>query len=275
MRKKSTSHLQNMVFTAIVGSAILIFGQNQIIAQDSGNSNAPQVNVQTDEYFEQGVALFRSKDYKKAIKALEQSLKLNPNNPKTFYILSDAYYNTRQFTKAVKAYQETLRLNPNQSSAKQDLADAQTKMKEEKAAREATWAKLAEAMKNNRSGQSTNAPAPRSNEDKEEGEEANTVQGGVAANSSLPAGKYECRALLGTMLIQGRDSFRINSNGTYQVLNQNNAAAPYSYDSNSGAIQWRGDGFSRASKSWFDADRRLIFIRLGNEVWDCGIRGPQ
>lgn len=95
---------------------------------------------------------------------------------------------------------------------------------------------------------------------------AQTVSGG------LPAGKYSCRTNIGGM-IQERDSFRIYADGTYQVDNQSNAAASYSYDSNSGAIQWRGEGFSRAAKSWYDAERQIVFIRLGNENWDCGIRG--
>jgi tetratricopeptide (TPR) repeat protein len=176
--KKTTKtiSLKNLMLVAIATVSLLFAAQLRAEAQ------------QTDEHFEQGLALFRSKDYKKAIKALEQSLKSNPNNPTTFYILGDAYYNTRQYTKAVKAYQETLRLNPNQPSAKQDLADAQTKMKEEKAAREAAWANIANSMKNNRS-----APPnpPRRNEDDADEETAAPSRGNaenVTGNRTLPAG---------------------------------------------------------------------------------------
>ena len=202
-----------------------------------------------------------AKDYKKAAKIYEQLITLSPSDENYFY-LGNAYYNSKQYAKAITAYQETLRLDRNYPKAKEYLADAEKAKQAESDKRKSIWNGILNA-----------ASEAVKSEDNEEG--GSKTNGNVVANGSLPAGKYQCRTMMVGGLIQERDSFHIYADGTYQVDNQNNAQSPYSYDANSGAIQWRGEGFSMAAKSWFNPENRLIFIRLGNEVWDCGIRGGQ
>ncbi|MCW8849783.1 MAG: tetratricopeptide repeat protein, partial [Melioribacteraceae bacterium] len=58
-------------------------------------------------------------EYAKAIKNLNESIKINPNDPQVFYNLSGAYFNSGNILEALKAVEKCLNLNPNNPRAKQ------------------------------------------------------------------------------------------------------------------------------------------------------------
>jgi len=70
---------------------------------------------QGQELYRQGKQFFEQKQYKKAMEAFQQALKLDPKNPSLHNYLGLTYKKLEFFEDALKSYQEAIRLKPTSS----------------------------------------------------------------------------------------------------------------------------------------------------------------
>ena len=70
----------------------------------------------------------RSNHWDRAIKHLEISDSLDPNNPLTHHYLDLAYHGKGNLTQAITAYQMPIRFKPDLVTAYSDLGDADTEI---------------------------------------------------------------------------------------------------------------------------------------------------
>lgn len=66
------------------------------------------------------------KDYKMAIKYLEQCVSLNPSNPQTYFSLAFVFHLSGQLNKAINYYHKSLKYKHDNQFAQEMLAKALT-----------------------------------------------------------------------------------------------------------------------------------------------------
>lgn len=211
MKKKLRPNQPKQSILIAVATFILLFAANFAGAQikdggSAGQSSATPDNGQTaqaETFFNQGVEYANAGDYKKAIKAWEQTAKLAPTSPTVFFNLGTAYYNTKQYSKAIASFQEALRLKPDDSQAKENLAAAEAAEKEKKEKRRALWSGIVGAV--------TEAVSAVSKDDENKSQSSQTQSGGATneAGSGQLSGRYSNSD-------QGIRSFTFSTDGTFQ-----------------------------------------------------------
>ena len=92
---------------------------SKVITQQPANMEAHQ---------KLGVIAQRSKHWDRAIKHLEISNSLDPNNPLTHHYLGLAYHGKGNLAQAITAYQMSIRFKPDLVTAYSDLGDAYTEI---------------------------------------------------------------------------------------------------------------------------------------------------
>ncbi len=74
-----------------------------------------------------GIIYFVKGDYDKAIELFEQTIELNPDYAKAYYILGVIYYKQGNYIKAIQSYEQAIELNPNDALAYSNLGAAYNK----------------------------------------------------------------------------------------------------------------------------------------------------
>src|SRR6478752_21635 len=88
-------------------------------------------------YNNRGNAYAEKGDYDRAVQDFDQSIKLNPTNPKPFNNIGVAYLKKGEYDLAIKNHDEAIRLNPNYVKAFVNRAETyQNKNQYERAARD-------------------------------------------------------------------------------------------------------------------------------------------
>ena len=77
--------------------------------------NRPQRSP--EQWLEESLRLFALLRYEEGLAALEQVLRLNPNNALAYTLKGTALVDLRQDQEALKAYEQALRLDPNYAYA--------------------------------------------------------------------------------------------------------------------------------------------------------------
>lgn len=66
-----------------------------------------------EDYYNAGMDLFKSKDYEKAVKYFHAAVEQRPDYWQAYMFLGESYYQTANRTEAIMAMQESLRLHPD------------------------------------------------------------------------------------------------------------------------------------------------------------------
>ena len=73
-------------------------------------------------YFARGAALYALEDYKRAIKNMEESIKMGLSDPIVFYSLGNAYVADGKLRDAIQSFSHTVKLDPQYSAAYKERA---------------------------------------------------------------------------------------------------------------------------------------------------------
>ena len=66
--------------------------------------------LQSDDYFRQGLAFAKQGQWKEAVSAYEEALRLDPNNPQTYLNLGFVYYELGYDREAQEAFDKASKL---------------------------------------------------------------------------------------------------------------------------------------------------------------------
>lgn len=74
--------------------------------------------IAPEDYFNAGMELFKNRDYEKAVHYFHAAVEQRPDYWQAYMFLGEAYYQTANRTEAILAIDESLRLHPNNPELK-------------------------------------------------------------------------------------------------------------------------------------------------------------
>jgi tetratricopeptide (TPR) repeat protein len=87
-----------MKSTAMILIALFWLGLQSAMAEELFDVKA------ANEHFNTGLSLYFQQKYPESIAEFENSIQIDPDNPKAYYFIGYAYYQNRDFTKANEAF---------------------------------------------------------------------------------------------------------------------------------------------------------------------------
>jgi rhomboid protease GluP len=103
--------------TLIVTSMILVAGANELVQRDGPEAQKTAASI-----------AWHQKDYAKAIHLLEKYTVARPQDEDGLLFLAQAYWNNNEPDKAIGALEQALRVNPNSQDAKQALEEIRSRL---------------------------------------------------------------------------------------------------------------------------------------------------
>jgi tetratricopeptide (TPR) repeat protein len=103
-----------------------IYGQLKQYKQ-AINAYKQAIKIKPDNhiaYYNMGVAYGELKQYKQAINAYKQAINIKPDNHIAYYNMGVAYGKLKQYKKAIETYQQVIKINPNYDSAYNNMGVA-------------------------------------------------------------------------------------------------------------------------------------------------------
>jgi cytochrome c-type biogenesis protein CcmH/NrfG len=104
------------VATLVVTAAVLVAGALELVEKNGAEAD-------------KGAAIlaWQQKDYARAVHLLEKYTVARPEDDDGLVMLGEAYLNNNEPDKAISALEQALRVNPNSEAAKQDLEELQSR----------------------------------------------------------------------------------------------------------------------------------------------------
>ena len=100
----------------IVWIAVVLFsvGLSPVGAQDTLPESAEILfdSPAAEGLFNQGLMLYNSKNYHKAIEKFEEAIKIDPGNPETYYYIGYSYYKLKDMAKAIEVFDQAYEVDP-------------------------------------------------------------------------------------------------------------------------------------------------------------------
>jgi membrane associated rhomboid family serine protease len=103
------------VGTLVVTSAVLVLGMRELVQKNGAEA-----------YKTAAVIAWHQKNYAKTVQMLEKYTATQPDDEIGLVMLGEAYANNNQTNKAIGALEQALRVNPNSEDAKHDLEELQS-----------------------------------------------------------------------------------------------------------------------------------------------------
>lgn len=107
--------------------AIKFLGTSYLILEDYANARTTfnrvlEIDPEDDEaYYRLGFDRVLNKDWGGAINRLKKAVELKPDNASYHLLLAQSYTNSQQLGMAIRHYNESLKINPNQPKAREQL----------------------------------------------------------------------------------------------------------------------------------------------------------
>jgi len=95
----------------------------------------PEAKAEAKRLYKEGVKYGLAGLFPQAIQILEQSIKLDPENPDAHFALGHAYYDLKQYRNAIESFKKAVELNPKDAEARDRLGLARSMLWEEDNAR--------------------------------------------------------------------------------------------------------------------------------------------
>jgi DNA-binding helix-hairpin-helix protein with protein kinase domain len=98
------------------------FTSRPFVAQNSYNQQAlltrsADSNQNFAEYYKQGHASYKVKDYEQAIEKFSQAIQLEPDNSKAYINRANAHFNLKEYEAALADYNQAIKISPNEVKA--------------------------------------------------------------------------------------------------------------------------------------------------------------
>ena len=95
----------------------------------------PEAKAEAKRLYKEGVKYGLAGLFPQAIQILEQSIKLDPENPDAHFALGHAYYDLKRYRNAIESFKKAVELNPKDAEARDRLGLARSMLWEEDNAR--------------------------------------------------------------------------------------------------------------------------------------------